>query len=151
MEARMKNPALVIPEALQALLALGKAVENGGGVPPRTLGLVNLRVSQINGCSVCVEAAFNKRDGHTHPHLYAVTAWRDMPHFTDAERATLALAEAVTRLSERPEGVPDEIWADAARHYGEKALSALLLQIALENVWNRLNNAVRQPADAPWG
>jgi AhpD family alkylhydroperoxidase len=149
MQARMKNPALVLPEALQALTALWKAVEEAG-VPSATLDLINLRTSQINGCSVCVEAAFTMKKEKTDPRLYAVTAWRDMPHFTEAERAALALAEAVTRQSERTEGVSDEIWAEAARHYDEKALAALLLQIALENVWNRLNTAVRQPAGTPW-
>lgn len=149
MQSRMKNPVFIIPDALQALLALGKAVE-GGGVPQTTLDLVNLRTSQINGCSVCVEAAFRKEAGEAHGRLYAATAWRDMPYFSEAERAALALAEAVTRIGERGEGVGDEIWAEAAKHYDEPALAALILQIALENVWNRLNIAVRQPANAPW-
>lgn len=149
MQARMKNPALILPDALPALTALWKAVEKAG-VPSATLDLVNLRTSQINGCSVCVEAAFTMKKEKTDPRLYAVTAWRDMPHFSEAERAALALAEAVTRVGERGEGVPDDVWAEAARHYDEKTLSALILQIALENVWNRLNIATRQPAGTPW-
>lgn len=149
MQARMKNPALIVPDALPALAALAKAVETGG-VPPATIELVNLRTSQINGCSVCVEAAFTMKKDKADPRLYAVTAWRDMPHFSEAERAALALTEAVTRVNERGDGVPDEVWAEAARHYDEKALAALILQIALENVWNRLNIAVRQPAGTPW-
>ena len=150
MSQRMKNPALVLPEALQALWALGRAATSPAGLPPATLALVNLRASQINGCSVCVEAAFAEKPEASHDRLYAVTAWRDMPYFSPAERAALALTEAVTRQCEDPTGVTDEIWAEAARHYDEAALAGLVLQIALENVWNRLNTTVRQPADAPW-
>src|SRR5947207_563473 len=78
--------------------------------------------------------------------LFTVAAWRDAPYFTDAERAALALAEAVTRLADRTDAVPDEIWNEAARHYDERALASLILSIALINVWNRLNVATRQVA-----
>ena len=147
MQARMSNPAMIVPEAMQALLALGKATEKGG-VPSRTRDLVTLRASQINSCSVCVD--MHSRDlrkaGETDERLYAVAAWRDAPYFTDAERAAMALAEAVTRLSDRADPVPDEIWNEAARHYDEPALAALNISIALINVWNRLNVATRQVA-----
>lgn len=151
MQARMKNPALVLPDALQALLDLGKAV-NTGGVPPATLGLVHLRASQINGCSVCVDAGFRdlKKAGERDSRLFAVTAWRDAPYFTEAERAALALTEAVTRLSDRSEGVPDAIWNDVVQHYDEPARAALVLAIAQSNIWNRLNVTVRQVAGTPW-
>lgn len=146
MQARMKNPAMIVPEAMNALQALSASTEKGG-VPPKTLGLVHLRASQINGCSLCVDMhpRYAKKAGETDERLFAVAAWRDTPYFTDAERAALALTEAVTRLSDR-DPVPDEIWNEAARHYDEKALAALLLSIAATNVWNRLNIATRQVA-----
>jgi len=147
MQARMKNPAFVIPEAIQTLQAFGKCAEKGG-LPERTIGLVHLRASQINGCSVCVDlhARTMKAPGETDERLFAVAAWRDAPYFTGAERAALALTEAVTRLSDRADPVPDEIWNEAARHYDEKALAALLIAIATINVWNRLNVSTRQVA-----
>jgi AhpD family alkylhydroperoxidase len=147
MQARMNNPVMIIPQAMQALHALATATEKRG-VPPATVGLVQLRVSQINGCSVCVDmhARDLKKAGETDERLFAVGAWRDAPYFTDAERAALALGEALTRLSDRADAVPDEIWDEAARHYDQQALAALLLSIALINVWNRLNVATRQVA-----
>jgi AhpD family alkylhydroperoxidase len=151
MQARMKNPALVLPEAMQALFALNKATEKSG-VPAATLKMVHLRASQINGCSVCVDmhAQELKQAGETDRRIFAVAAWRDTPFFTEAERAALALTESVTRLADRPDPVPDDVWNEAARHYDEKALSAILLQIGLINVWNRLNASVRQIAGASW-
>ncbi len=147
MQARMSNPVMIVPEAMQALHALAKTAEKGG-VPARTRDLITLRASQINGCSVCVDmhARDLKNAGETDERLFAVSAWRDAPYFTDAERAALALAEAVTRLSDRADPVPDEIWNEAARHYDEPALASLLLSIASINVWNRLNVATKQVA-----
>jgi AhpD family alkylhydroperoxidase len=149
----MSNPAMIVPEAIKALYALGASSEKGG-VPASTLGLIHLRASQINGCSVCLDMHSRqlKKAGETDNRLFAVGAWRDTPYFTDAERAALALTEAVTRLSDRPDPVPDEIWEEAARHYDEPALASLLLSIASINVWNRLNVAIRQVVDpnATW-
>ena len=147
MQARIANVATLIPEAMQALLALGKAAGKGG-VPNRTLELIHLRVSQINGCSVCVDmhAHAVKDGGETDARLFTVAAWRDAPYFTEAERAALALAEAVTRLSDRPDPVPDDVWNEAARHYDERGLAARLVAIGTINVWNRLNVATRQVA-----
>jgi alkylhydroperoxidase family enzyme len=145
MQARMKNPAMIVPEAMQALQALAKSAEQGG-VQPRTLGLAHLRASQINGCSVCVDMSFRFNRGETDQRLFAVAAWREAPYFTEAERAALALTEAVTRLSDRPDPVPDEIWNEAARHYNESELATMILWIAMTNVWNRLNVATRQVA-----
>ena len=151
MQARMKNIAMIVPDAMRALYAL-KASAEKGGVPSRTLDLVELRASQINGCSVCVDmhARHLKKEGETDERLFTVAAWRDAPYFSDAERAALALTEAVTRLSDRPDPVPDEVWEEAARHYDEPALAALVITIANINVWNRLNVATRQVAGA-WG
>jgi len=146
-KGRMKNPVFILPEALQPLQALNAVIEKGG-VPAKTKGLVELRASQINGCSVCVDMHAHdlKEAGETDERLFTVAAWRHTPYFTDAERAALALTEAITRLSDREDPVPDEIWDEAARHYDEKALAALIIAIANINVWNRLNVAVGQVA-----
>jgi AhpD family alkylhydroperoxidase len=147
MQARMSNPAMIVPGAMQALAALGASAKQDG-VPSQTLDLVHLRASQINGCSVCVDMHSRdlKKAGETDERVFAVAAWREAPYFTDAERAALALAEAVTRLSDRPDPVTDEIWDEAARHYDEPALAALILSIAQINLWNRLNATTRQVA-----
>jgi AhpD family alkylhydroperoxidase len=146
-KSRMKNPAQVLPEVMQGLLALNKATERGG-VPRKTIGLVQVRASQINGCSVCVDMHCRdlKRDGETDDRLFAVAAWRDAPYFTEAERAALALAEALTRLSDQSDPVPDALWDEVCRHYDERARAALITSIAVINVWNRLNVATRQVA-----
>jgi AhpD family alkylhydroperoxidase len=146
-QARMNHPAMILPGAMEALLALGKS-ERKGGVPARTLDLIHLRASQINGCSVCVDMHSRelRNAGETDERLFAVAAWRDTPYFTDAERAALALTEAVTRISDREDPVPDEIWQEVAKHYDESALAALIIAIANINVWNRLNVATRQVA-----
>ena len=152
MEPRIRNIATINPEAVKALQALGTSSEKGAA-PAKTLGLVHLRASQINGCSVCVDMhpRMLKKGGETDERLFAVAAWRDTPYFTDAERAALALTEAATRLSDRADPVPDEIWDEAARHYDEKALAALVIEIALINVWNRFNVTTRQVASsAAW-
>jgi alkylhydroperoxidase AhpD family core domain len=140
---------MILAGAMQAMQALGMS-EKKGGVPSTTLELIHLRASQINGCSVCVDmhARDLRKAGESDERLFAVAAWRDTPYFTDAERAALALTEAVTRISDREDPVPDEIWNEVARHYDERALAALLIAIANINVWNRLNVATRQVAGA---
>jgi AhpD family alkylhydroperoxidase len=143
----MTNPALTVPGAMEALLALGSAVRKGG-VPARTLDLVQMRASQINGCSLCLDmhARDGKKAGETDERLFAVGAWREAPYFTEAERAALALTEAVTRLADRSDPVPDELWKEVSRHYDEAQLAVLTLAIASINVWNRLNVTTRQIA-----
>jgi AhpD family alkylhydroperoxidase len=143
----MNNPAMLVPKAMQALQAVAALTQNSG-LNEGFLELVYLRASQINGCSVCVDGhpRLAKKAGETDERLFAVAAWRDSPYFTDAERAALALTEAVTRLSDRTDPVPDEIWNEAAKHYDEPTLAMLLIAIANINVWNRLNVATRQPA-----
>jgi AhpD family alkylhydroperoxidase len=117
-----ENPAIVIPEAMQPIQALHAAVAKGG-VPSATLALVHLRASQINGCSSCVDSGSRsaRQAGETDERLFSVAAWQGAPYFSDAERAALALTEAVTRLSDRTDPVPDRIWDEAARHYDERA------------------------------
>lgn len=151
MQARMQNPAELLPDAMKALQALAAAAYKGG-VPPHTLALVHLRASQINGCSFCVDGGVRhaKKAGETDERLFAVSAWREAPYFTDAERAALALAEAMTRLSDQADPVSDAIWAEAAKHYDERALAALVLWIGTTNLYNRLNVATRQPAGKGW-
>lgn len=151
MEARMKNPAMIITEAMEPIQALA-ASAHGKGVPEQTLALVHLRASQVNGCSACVQggAASARKAGESDDRLATVVAWRETPYFTDAERAALALAEAVTRLADRPDPVPDAIWDEAARHYDERGLAALVIWIATSNLFNRLNLPTRQVAGA-WG
>src|SRR5262245_27603202 len=110
MQARMQNPAMIIPEAMPAILGVLKATKKGG-VPEATLELVHLRASQINGCSACVYggASSSKKAGVSDERLLSLAAWREEPYFTDAERAALALTEAATRLSDRADPVSDEI------------------------------------------
>ncbi|HEX3248427.1 MAG TPA: carboxymuconolactone decarboxylase family protein [Pyrinomonadaceae bacterium] len=147
MQARITNPAMMLPDAMNAMLALNKTIENSD-VPATIFGLTHMRASQINGCSVCVDMGWRmlKKAGEKDERIFAVSAWRDAPYFTDAERAALALTEAVTRLSDRADPVPDEIWNEAARHFDERALATLILSIAMTNVWNRLNVSTRQVA-----
>jgi AhpD family alkylhydroperoxidase len=150
MSERMKNPAVVL-NAMEAFGAMAKAA-NSGGVPAATLALTHLRASQINGCSTCCQSGTSqaRKAGETDDRLACVAAWRDAPYYNDAERAALALTEAVTRLADRSNPVPDEVWDEAAKHYDEKGLAALLLSIATTNVYNRLNVATQQVAGA-WG
>lgn len=145
MKARMKNAAILFPDVLQAMLAVDKATS---GIDFVTRKLVHLRASQINGCGVCVDmhAKELKKAGVTDERIFAVGAWRETPYFSEAERAALALAEAATRLNDKTDPVPDEIWDEATRHYDEPALGALVVQIALINFWNRLNATTRQIA-----
>jgi AhpD family alkylhydroperoxidase len=151
-QPRMKNPAMLIPEAMQPFMAFVAAVRKSG-VSQRTLDLVHLRASQINGCSFCVDMGSRelKKAGETDDRLFSVAAWREAPYFTEAERAALALAEAVTRLSDRSDPVPEETWNAATLHYDEKALAALILWIATTNLFNRVNATTKQVAgDNPW-
>jgi AhpD family alkylhydroperoxidase len=151
MQARMTHPVKVLPDAMKALLSLSKAAQSGT-IPETTHQLIHLRVSQINGCSVCVDmhARELKEAGEKDERIWAVGAWRESPYFSDAERAALELAECVTRLADRPDAVPDAVWDEAADHYDEKELSSLLVSIAAINTWNRLNAAIRQPVGAAW-
>ncbi|MBP2706629.1 carboxymuconolactone decarboxylase family protein [Microbispora sp. RL4-1S] len=129
----------VAPEAYRAMSGLERFL-HGSGLPQPTLHLVKLRASQINGCAYCVNmhSADAKKAGETDERLWSVAAWREAPFYTDAERAALALTEAATRLADRPDPVPDEIWNEAAKHYDEAELAALVVAIATINAWNRI-------------
>jgi AhpD family alkylhydroperoxidase len=147
MEPRMNHPVAVVPGALEALHGVSKVIAKTG-VPNATLKMVELRASQINGCSFCVEMHSRelREAGESEERIATVAAWREAPWFSDAERAALALTEAVTRIADRPESITDEIWEAAAKQYDESQLSGLLLNIGAINVWNRLNAATRTPA-----
>ena len=114
MQARMNHPTVLLPDAMKALFAL-KASTTKNGVSEKTIHLVELRASQINGCCACVDMHSRdaKKIGETDERLFAVVAWRESPHFDPAERAALNLAESLTRIADRAEGVPDEVWEDA--------------------------------------
>ncbi|WP_329254891.1 carboxymuconolactone decarboxylase family protein [Actinoallomurus sp. NBC_01490] len=150
MTARIQN-ATSRPDITPAVQHLFKEVYTGG-VPRQTLELVHLRVSQINGCSACVDAgaASAAKAGVGSEKLVAVAAWYENPLFDDAERAALALAEAATRLSDRPGAVTDEIWAEARGHYDERQLGSLVLMVAITNFFNRINTTFRVPAGTRW-
>jgi AhpD family alkylhydroperoxidase len=145
----MTSPVTVVPEALQGLLDVSKAITKVG-LPKQTLDLVYLRTSQINGCAGCIHlhAGDLGKSEETDRRLLMVAAWREAPYFNDAERAALALAEAVTRLSDREDPVPDDAWEEAARHYNETELGALVIAIGMVNLWNRVNASTKQVPSA---
>jgi AhpD family alkylhydroperoxidase len=144
---RLNHLAMSAPAAVEALRTF-TAVVDDFGLPPATVDLVHLRASQINGCSVCTD--LHSREARNHgeqdARLFTLAAWRETPYFTDAERAALALTEAATRISDRSDPVPDEVWNEAARHYDERGLTALVVHIAAINAWNRLSVPTRQLA-----
>lgn len=140
----------------RALPGFGEAVGSmigtirSAGVPDTTLELVHLRVSQINGCAFCVDSGTRtmRKNGESEDRLAMLVVWREAPGFTDAERAALALAEAATRIADRPDPVSEEVWAEATRHFDETALAGLVAQIALTNLFNHANVAIRRPVGA---
>ena len=151
MHARLKNPAALVPGAMQAIQGLIGAVHKAG-TPDKVLQLAHLRASQINGCAACIDGGVKhaKQAGESDERLFTVSAWREAPYFTDTERAAMALAEAMTRLDDRADPVPDEIWNEAKKHFDERALSGLVLWIGTTNLFNRLNVTTRQPAGVAW-
>ena len=151
MQPRIENPVMTAPGALQGLRQLSTATEHAG-LPHSTLLLLALRASQINGCSACVNAgAMNaSKAGISTEKLLTLAAWYEDPRFDDAERAALALTEAMTRLADRPGSVSDEIWAEAEKHYDERQLGALVLMVSISNFFNRINTTFRVPAGVRW-
>ncbi|MGC5012047.1 carboxymuconolactone decarboxylase family protein [Streptosporangium sp. DT93] len=143
MKQRM-NVAELAPEAYRAMQALERYTASSD-LPHATRELVKIRVSQINGCGFCVDMHCHdaKAAGESDERLYAVAAWRETPFFTEAERAALALAEEATRLCDRGETVPDEVWAQAERHYAPETLAALVVTISTINAWNRISVITR--------
>ncbi|MFC8914982.1 carboxymuconolactone decarboxylase family protein [Streptomyces sp. NPDC057116] len=134
-------------KAFKHFLSAGKALKESA-LPASTQELVSLRVSQINGCAVCIDMHTKEAAaaGETAVRLALVGAWREATVFTEAERAALELAEQGTRVADAAGGVGDEVWARAARHYDEEQLTALVILIAFMNTANRLNIIAQQPA-----
>jgi AhpD family alkylhydroperoxidase len=131
-------------DAVAGVQQILKAVY-AGGVPPQTLELVHMRASQINGCNACIAAGITsaERVGLATERLLALPAWRESDLYDDAERAAFGLTEAMTRLADHPDAVTDGIWEEAAEHFDERALSALVSMIALTNFFNRVNTTLR--------
>ncbi|MEU6700089.1 carboxymuconolactone decarboxylase family protein [Pseudonocardia sp. NPDC046786] len=148
MEPRMTKPYSHVPAGYRALSELERSTRDDAVLTREIQELVRLRASQINGCGFCVD--MHSHDalaaGESTERLLAVAAWREAPYFTREERAALALTESVTRLADRPDPVPDEIWDDAAAVFDERALAQLVTTIATINAWNRINVATRQIA-----
>jgi alkylhydroperoxidase family enzyme len=144
MQSRIKNPAVIVNDAMAPLMTLGKSLASSP-IPEKTRHLVHIRTSQINGCAACLAGAYEKTND-TAQRLGTVAVWQESPFFSDAERAALALAEAVTRVADVQDRVPDAVWAEAARHYDETGLAWLVFEISLTNLFNRLNVATRQVA-----
>jgi AhpD family alkylhydroperoxidase len=115
-------------------------------VEPQLLNLIDFRVSQINGCAYCLD--MHSKDlrlaGETEQRLYTMDAWRDAPFYSDRERAALAWAEAVTKLTNG--NVPDEVYEDARRQFSEEELIDLTVAVTTINTYNRINIAFRTPA-----
>jgi AhpD family alkylhydroperoxidase len=129
LQARIKNPAMAVPGALEALTKLG-ACAQAAGIPETTHALMHVRASQINGCGVCLDMHSRElaHAGEKNERVFTIAAWREAPYFSDAERAALALTECVTRLADHADPVPDQV------------------SIATINAWNRLMVATKQPS-----
>jgi AhpD family alkylhydroperoxidase len=153
MQARMTNPAYVLPTAMKGIGSTFQAIGEAG-LPQEPAEIVGLRASQINGCAACVHGHTDnlRKAGAGEERIAAVAAWRHAPCFTDAERAALKLTEAVTRLADlSDESVPDALWDEVADHFNEKELSALILTISITNMFNRINTTIQEPAGTTWG
>ncbi|GGU30501.1 carboxymuconolactone decarboxylase family protein [Lentzea flava] len=137
---RIANPMMTVPGAMQALLGLSEAAEKTG-LDKNFLELVYLRVSIINSCGVCIDyhSKLLRKAGETDERIYSVAGWRDVPYYTDAEKAAFALAEEMTHVH-----VSDDTWNEAAKHWSEAQLGGLTIAISAINVWNRLNVATQQ-------
>ncbi|MFF3741382.1 carboxymuconolactone decarboxylase family protein [Streptomyces sp. NPDC002566] len=139
------NP--VAMKFLRYINSAGKVIADST-LPGATQELVKIRASQINGCGFCTD--MHTKDataaGEAAQRLHLVAVWREAKVFTDAERAALELTEQGTRIADAAGGVTDAAWENAAKHYDEDQLAALLSLIALINAYNRVNVVVRQPA-----
>jgi AhpD family alkylhydroperoxidase len=133
--------AIDFPRAYKRMIALQEDISKG--VDPRISHLVKLRASQVNGCAYCIDMHVDEAlaDGIDAKALHLVATWHEVDLFTPREQAALALAEAVTLVSESH--VPREVWDAAAEHFDEAELGALLWEIIAINAWNRLAIATR--------
>ncbi|MDP4503073.1 carboxymuconolactone decarboxylase family protein [Nonomuraea turcica] len=148
MEARLNYFGnSVTPKVMKYLGSAGKVVQDST-LPAATQELVKIRASQINGCAVCIDGHTKEaaHAGETSVRLNLIAAWREATVFTEAERAALELTEQGTRIADAAGGVTDEAWANAAKHYDEDQLAALVALIAVINAYNRMNVITQQPA-----
>ncbi|MEV4671251.1 MULTISPECIES: carboxymuconolactone decarboxylase family protein [Actinomadura] len=148
MDARLNLYGVsIMPKFMKYLQSAGKIVADSG-LPTTTQHLVEIRASQINGCGFCVDMHTKEaaHHGETQLRINMVAAWREATVFTDAEKAALELTEEGTRIADTPGGVSDEAWTNAAKHYDDDQLGALVALISMINTWNRLNVITRQPA-----
>lgn len=147
MDARFDYAGTPVGGRFMKYIGTAGRAASGSSLPATTRELVQLRASQINGCAVCVD--MHTKDaahaGETSVRLHLVAAWREATVFTEAERAALELAEQGTRIADAAGGVTDEAWADAAQHFDEDQLAALVSTIALINAWNRVNVIAQRP------
>ena len=157
MEARMKNPAFVLPETMKGDPGHLQGACYQGGVPqPNSWSSSHLRASQINGCSACVHAGIRNAPEGRRDRRAAVRSWRPgvrAPFFTAAERAALELDRA-RHPAGRPVATPcrDELWDDGRRPLRREGSSPrIILMIAMTNFFNRINATIREPAGATWG
>jgi AhpD family alkylhydroperoxidase len=152
MGTRLQNTA-ALPGVMTGIGELVKATKSAG-LPEEVSELVGIRVSQINGCAVCLHLHLGAAEklGISQERQATLAAWRDTPFFTDQERAALDVAEHMTRLADRTgEAVPDDVWDAAAQHFDERQLAALVLGVGMINMFNRLNTAVREvPGQQNW-
>jgi AhpD family alkylhydroperoxidase len=148
MEARLNMFAN--PQAMTFIKRFNGAAAamQGSGLPEATQELVKLRASQINGCGMCTDMHYKDAvaAGEDPQRLNLVAAWREATVFTEAERAALELTEEATRIADAAGGVSDEVWANAAKHYDDDQLAALVVVIAVINAYNRLNVVLQVPA-----
>jgi AhpD family alkylhydroperoxidase len=148
MDARLNLLENNVVMKMSKYVASADRVAAGSTLPGATQELVKLRASQINGCGYCTDMHIKDAlaAGESQHRLNLVAAWREATVFSDAERAALELAEQGTRLADASGGVTDEAWANAAKHYDDEQLGALISVIAVINAFNRLNVITRQPA-----
>lgn len=153
MSARIESPVRTIPgfyDAALKLVGTVNAAAKAANVPDGLLHLIYLRASQINGCGLCVDMHWRDaaKAGESDERIHGAAAFREMPWFTDAERAALALIEAQARLADKSDAVNDDVWNAAAKHWSTEALSVIIAAGAMINLWNRFSATIRQPAGA---
>jgi AhpD family alkylhydroperoxidase len=148
MDARMNLFAHPVAARFTKYIASAGRTVTDSALPATTQELVRIRASQINGCGFCLDMHTKEaaHAGESAVRLHLVATWREAQVFTDAERAALELTEQGTRIADAAGGVTDEVWANAAKHYDEDQLAALVCLIALMNTFNRLNVIVQRPA-----
>jgi AhpD family alkylhydroperoxidase len=147
MDARLSYSGTTVAQKFIKHISSAGRVVTDSPLPAATQALVEIRASQINGCAVCIDMHTKDAEhaGETSVRLNLVAAWREATVFSEAERAALELTEQGTRIADAAGGVTDEAWTNAAKHYDEDQLAALVSLIALMNTWNRMNVITRQP------